>query len=77
MEIFDAHNVTDNRITLKSEKQLESLLECIRGEKEIMLRWEDDDSNKMSKVLITEGLMPKVKDGRLVLESRNEDEEEE
>lgn len=80
MEIFNVNSCTEELIDLKSESQLESLLNMIKDSKEIMVRWEaeDEDSGEMmkkSKILITDELLVRLKDGRLALTSSKEKEE--
>ena len=81
MEVFDVNVCTDNLIDLKSENQMESLLEKIKESVEIMVRWEDEDDDenavKKSKILMTDSLMSKIKDGRFVLTSTTPEPQEE
>ena len=75
MEVFKVISNTDDKIVLESEKQLESLFNEIQKEQNVMIRWQDEECNK-SKLLVTEGLMARIKDGRFILESSEEVEEE-
>ena len=77
MEVFKVISNTDDKIVLESEKQLESLFNEIQKEQNVMIRWQDEDSEtNKSKLLVTEGLMARIKDGRFILESSEEAEEE-
>lgn len=76
MEVFNVHVCNDERIILKSETQMESLLKEIEDSQTVMIRWIEEDEEeeepvKRSKVLITDGLMARIKDGRFVLESKH------
>jgi len=75
MEVFKANSCSDETIDLTTEAQLETLLKCIKDSEEVMIRWTDDDDKKCSKILITESLMVRVKDGRLSLTSTEEEED--
>lgn len=76
MEVFDVHTCGDNKIVLKSEKQMETLFNQIKDSADVMIRWEDDDEGtKNSKILITDGLMSRIKDGRFIISSEEYDEE--
>lgn len=80
MEVFDVNECTDNKIDLKSERQLESLFEKIKDSAEILIRWEDYDENenpvKKSRILLTDNLMSRIKDGRFTLTASEPDEED-
>jgi len=79
MEVFNVHSCSEELIDLKSDTQLESLLNMIKDSKEVMIKWEEEDEDgdmmKKSKILITDELLVKLKDGRLVLTSSKEKEE--
>lgn len=77
METFDVVSNSDAKIILKSEKQMESLFEQIKVEAIVLIRWEDDDGNYCARILPTEGLMARIKDGRFILESSRDSEDEE
>lgn len=78
MEVFNVNDCTEDGIDLKSEAQLESLLKCIKDSEEVMIRWEDEgEGTKRSKVLLTDNLMARIKDGRFNLTSSEDLEEEE
>lgn len=83
MEVYDVVKNTDDRIILKTEEQLQSLFENIKEEKDVIIRWVEEDKNdsdikiKRSKLLVTEGLMARIKDGRFILESKKEEVQEE
>ncbi len=82
MEIYDVVSNTDSKIVLKDERQLQSLYDEIVEERNVMIRWEEKGENdnedevlvKQSKLLVTEGLMARIKDGRFILEQRSEEE---
>jgi len=74
MELFNVNKCTDEGIDLKSESQMETLLACIKDSQEVMIRWDDEDEGtKRSKVLITDNLMARIKDGRFVITSTAEE----
>ena len=79
MEVFKVNSCTDDHIDLKSATQLESLLEMIKDSAEVMIKWEEEDDNedvvKKSKILITDELMVRIKDGRFNLTSTEEKED--
>ena len=77
MEVFNVHICEDDRIVLKSEKQMESLFEQIKDSAEVMIRWKDEDEGtKNSKILITDSLMSRIKDGRFIISSEEDLDEE-
>lgn len=84
MEVFEVVSNTDDKIVLKNEKQMESLFNEINKEQNVLIRWneigEDDDeediSLKKSKLLVTEGLMARIKDGRFILEAEEKEDSE-
>ena len=73
MEVFKVNKCTDSSIDLKTAAQMESLFEKIKDSEEIMIKWvgEDEDENEVSKskILITDGLMARIKDGRFEITS--------
>lgn len=74
MEVFNVNSCTEDLIDLTSESQLESLLTCIKDSQEVMIRWIDEEEGiKKSKILLTDNLMAKIKDGRLVLTATKEE----
>ena len=82
MEVFNVNECTDERIDLKTEKQLESLLGYIKDSAEVLIRWESEDNDgntvNKSKILLTDNIMARIKDGRFVLtatEQVDDDEE--
>lgn len=80
MEVFNVVTNEDNKIILASEKQMESLFELMKAEEIVMIKWEeeaededgDDVTLKRSRILPTEGLMARIKDGRFIIESRED-----
>ena len=82
MEVFEVVSNTDDKIVLKNEKQMESLFNEINKEQNVLIRWneikedEDDISVKKSKLLVTEGLMARIKDGRFILEAEEKEDSE-
>jgi len=79
MEIFKVNRCTEDLIDLKSPAQMESLFEMIKDSAEVMIKWEDEDADgddvKKSKILITDGLMSRIKDGRFEITSTEESNE--
>jgi len=75
MEVFNVHTCSEEGINLKSEAQMETFLSCVKDSQEVMIRWVDEENgNKKSKVLITDSLMSRIKDGRFVVESTKDEE---
>lgn len=76
METFKVNTCTEDGIDLTSESQLETLLACIKDSQEVMIRWVDqDEGTKNSKILVTDTLMARLKDGRFNLTATKPDEE--
>jgi len=77
MEVFKVNKCTEEGIDLKSEAQMETFFTCVKDSQEVMIRWVDrDEEEKHSKILITDNLMSQIKDGRFVVTSTKEDDEE-
>ena len=84
MEVFKVNSCTEDGIDLVSEKQMESLFERIKDSADIMIKWTETvpetdrleayEANR-SKILLTESLMARIKDGRFSLTSTREVEE--
>ncbi len=76
MEVFNVNKCTEEGIDLKSEAQMETFLSCVKDSQEVMIRWNDtNEGTKNSKILITDSMMARIKDGRFVVKSTTEDEE--
>ena len=76
MEVFNVNRCTEEGIDLKSEAQMETFLSCVKDSQEVMIRWNDtNEGTKNSKILITDSMMARIKDGRFVVKSTTEDEE--
>ena len=76
MEVFKVNKCTEDGIDLTSEAQLETLLACIKDSQEVMIRWTDEDEEtKNSRILVTDNLMARIKDGRFNLTATKNDEE--
>lgn len=74
MEVFKVNKCTEDEIDLTSEAQLETLLKCIKESEEVLIRWiDEDEGKKCSKVLLTDNLMARIKDGRFNLTASAED----
>ena len=70
MEVFNVNRCTEEGIDLKSEAQMETFLSCVKDSQEVMIRWNDkDEGTKNSKILITDSMMARIKDGRFVVQS--------
>ena len=52
---------------------METFLTCVKDSEEVMIRWNTGDCKK-SKVLITDSMMSRIKDGRFVVESTTNNE---
>jgi hypothetical protein len=78
MEVFKVHTASDDRIVLKSDKQMESLFKEIEGDQNFIVEWVENNIKK-TKLFLGDGLLSRLKDGRLVIEARedlNEDDPE-
>ncbi len=84
MEVFKVNSCTEDGIDLVSEKQMESLFERIKDSAYIMIKWtetiaetdtEDEYKASRSKILLTDSLMDRIKDGRFNLTSTKQVEE--
>lgn len=84
MEVFKVNKCTEDGIDLVSDQQLESLLEKIKDSAEVMIKWketvpetdeEEEYETNRSRILLTDSLMSRIKDGRFNLTSTKEIEE--
>lgn len=76
MEVFNVNKCTEEGIDLKSESQMETFLGCVKDSQEVMIRWKDEnEGTKNSKILITDNMMSRIKDGRFVITATQENEE--
>jgi len=66
MEVFKVHNVTDEKIILKDDKQLDTLFNEIENDRNFQVEW-IKDNRKKSKLFLADGLLARLKDGRLML----------
>lgn len=73
MEVFDVNEYSDSGVDLKSEKQIETLYNLIAANEPVLLRWVNPDGDNKSTILYTEALMGRIKDGRFVLTSTQEE----
>ena len=71
MEVFKVHKATDERIILKDDKQLETLFKQIQDDQNFMVQWVEENQTK-TKLFLADGLLARLKDGRLVLEAKKE-----
>lgn len=80
MEVFNVNKCSEDGIDLTSADQLESLLDKIKDSEECMVKWTEEDDGgydvKRSKILLTESLMSRIKDGRFSLTSTKKVEED-
>ena len=63
---LEAETVNEETIVMKNTKDLAELYDNIKKEIDVILSWDDGDK-KLSKVLITTGLLSKVKDKSIQL----------
>lgn len=71
MEVFKVHKVTDEKIILMDDRQLETLFNEIKNDQDFIVEW-IEENHKKSKLFLGDGLLSRLKDGRLVLEARKE-----
>ena len=71
MEIFKVHIATDNKIVLENDKQLESLFKEITNDQNFMVQWTENNERK-TKLFLADGLLARLKDGRLMLEAKKD-----
>ena len=76
MKTFDIYDYQEDKgIVLKSQKDLESLYSELKNDIEVLLRWSADVEGKIyikSHILVTDGLMAKIKDGTFTLSALEE-----
>lgn len=84
METFKVNKCDEDGIDLKSEKQMESLLALIKDSTEVRIKWKEDIEEtdhadaftaNRCKILMTDGLIARIKDGRFSITSTEEAEE--
>jgi len=71
MEVFKVHKATDDKIILMDDKQLETLFKEIQNDQNFMVQWIEKNETK-TKLFLGDGLLSRLKDGRMVLEARKE-----
>jgi len=69
MEVFKVHKASDDKIILQDDKQLESLFKEITNDQNFMVQWTENNEKK-TKLFLADGLLSRLKDGRLVLEAK-------
>ena len=69
MEVFKVHKATDERIILSDDKQLETLFKQIQDDQNFMVQWIEENTTK-TKLFLADGLLARLKDGRLILEAK-------
>lgn len=68
MEVFKVHKVTDDKIILMDDRQLETLFKEIQEDQNFIVEWTEENQKK-SKLFLGDGLLSRLKDGRLILEA--------
>ncbi len=76
MEVFKVHYASDEKIILKDDRQLDTLFKEITGDKDFKVQWIEKDETR-TKLFLGDGLLSRLKDGRMVLEARKESSKEE
>lgn len=71
MEVFKVHKATDNKIILEDDRQLETLFKEISNDQNFMVKWNENNEAK-TKLFLGDGLLSRLKDGRLVLEAKKD-----
>jgi len=74
MEVFKVHTATDDRIILRDDRQLESLFKQIQDDQNFIVSWIENNQKK-TKMFMGDGLLARLKDGRFMIESIKELEE--
>lgn len=69
MERFKVIHATDNKIILSDDRQLDTLLNSVKNDEDFVIEWVEDNQKK-TKLFLGDGLLSRLKDGRLILESR-------
>jgi len=69
MEIFKANIYTETKIELTSSEQLDKLFNIILNDEDFILQWIDNDVLE-SEVIISNNISSKVKNGDLLLTSK-------
>jgi len=75
MERFEVIYANDNKIILQDDRQLETLFKEIANDQNFIVEW-FEKNQKRTKLFLADGLMSRLKDGRLVLEARKNLEED-
>lgn len=82
MEVFKVHHASDEKIILKSDRQIDTLFKEISNDQNFLVQWNEKDGSH-TKLFLGDGLLSRLKDGRMVIEAikkdgeTNETEEEE
>ncbi len=71
MEKFKAIRVNENEIVLESATELDRLFETIKNEENIIINW-IEGKKTTSRIMVSEGLITKIKDGSLTLTAEEE-----
>jgi len=69
MQIFKVHHASDVKIVLMDDRQLESLFKEITDDQNFMVQWIENNEAK-TKLFLADGLLARLKDGRLMLEAK-------
>ena len=69
MERFEVIHADDNKIILQDDRQLETLFKEIQEDQNFIVEW-FEKNQKRTKLFLGDGLLSRLKDGRLVLEAR-------
>ena len=71
MEVFKVHKATDDKIILLDDRQLDTLFKEIQNDQNFIVEW-SENNQKRSKLFLGDGLLSRLKDGRMVIEARKE-----
>lgn len=69
MERFKVIHATDDKIILSDDRQLDTLLSSVKNDEDFVIEWFENNQKK-TKLFLGDGLLSRLKDGRLILESR-------
>lgn len=71
MEVFKVHYASDDKIILKDDRQIDTLFKEISNDQNFLVQWTEKNEAK-TKLFIGDGLLSRLKDGRMVIIAHKE-----
>lgn len=68
MEVFNVHHASDDKIILKSDRQIDTLFKEISNDQNFLVQWNENDGSH-TKLFLGDGLLSRLKDGRMIIEA--------